>query len=309
MLSGDIAQVSDLAARRNGITISKDNRLIFEKNDEVIELNIADFHSGSPFALYPNKQLQLKGGNISPNPLQSIIYRQFVEVCTGVREIRKGKRLIIKVVGDAVEGIHHATKELITPYYIDQKTIHLELMTELMERVKFAKGDTLYYVDGTPAHAGETEYAIADDLHAVPYVKGGGENDGLYTWPIIKGKINGVEVWTAHHGSGAGGELARGNALRNKLREIYYSCKADGLNIPRVVVMADRHEHRHERFERGGDVIDGFLLPAWKVKDGYIYKVSPFSRPSIGALVVTYGKLITWQFLTMEVRQDEVINL
>jgi hypothetical protein len=308
-MSGCIAQVSDLAARTNEIIISKDNRLIFQKSDEVVELNIADFHSGSPYALYPNKQLQLKGGNISPNPLQSIIYRHFVETCDKVRELRKGKRLIIKVVGDAVEGIHHATKELITPYCIDQKTIHLEIMTELMERVKFSKGDTLYYVDGTPAHAGETEYAIADDLGAIPFMVGSGENDGLRTWPIIKGKINGVEVWTAHHGSGAGAELARGNALRNKLREIYYGCKADGLSIPRVVVMADRHEHRHERFERKDEIIDGFLLPAWKVKDGYIYKISPFARPSIGALVVTYGKSITWQFLTMDVRQDEVIKL
>jgi hypothetical protein len=278
-------------------------------NSEVLELNLADFHSGSPYALYPNKQLQLKGGNISPNSLQSIIYGQFVEVCGKVAEMRKGRRLIIKVVGDAVEGIHHATKELVTPYYIDQKTIHLELMAELLERVKYTKRDTLYYVDGTPAHAGETEYAIAQDLSAVPYVKGSGENDGLYTWPIVKGRINGMEVWTAHHGSVAGGTLSRGNSLRCKLREIYFGCKADGVGVPGVVVMADKHEYRHERFEYKNEVIDGFLLPAWKVKDGYIYKVSPFARPSVGALVIVYGKEIRWEFLTLDVKQDEVINL
>lgn len=262
---------------------------------------MCDMHSGSPFALFPDKQMQFKSCNHSPTPLQKIIYRQFMEACEHIQDAKRGARHVVINLGDAIEGMHHDSKEYITPYLFEQKMIHTELMNEFGKR---AGWDKLYYIDGTPAHAGEAEFDIARKLGAEPC----GESS---TWPELRGMIDGSNtlLWAAHHGTAAGKELSRGNSLRNKLREIYYESQAEGKAHPDLVVYADRHEHRHEQFERGKSMIHGFLAPAWKVKDGYTYKVAAFSDPNVGALVVTIDDEIKHKFLTLEVEQDRTVTI
>lgn len=266
---------------------------------KTVLLFMCDMHSGSPFALFPDKQMQFRSCNHSPTALQKIIYGQFVETCEYVKSIRKGARVVVINLGDAIEGMHHDSKQFITPLLNEQKLIHTELMDELYKRID--GWDKLIYIDGTPAHAGETEFDIARDLGAEPC----GE---VSTWPELRGMVDGTNklLWAAHHGTAAGKELSRGNALRNRLREIQYETLREGKVAPDLVVYADRHEHRHEVFE---DRIHGFLAPAWKVKDGFTYKVAAFSDPNVGALVVTVDDKIEHKFCTLEVEQDRTVTI
>ena len=265
---------------------------------------MCDMHSGSPVALFPDKQMQLKSCNHSPTELQRIIHRQFVEVCDTVRASRNGARVVVINLGDAIEGLHHGTKQVISPYLTDQKKIHVELMNDLGNRI--GGWDKLFYIDGTPAHAGEEEFDIAKDLGAEMC----GESS---TWPELRAMVDGSNklLWTAHHGTAAGNELGRGNALRNRLRNIYFETLAENKPQPDLVVYADRHEHRHEVFEgRPGLEIHGFLAPAWKVKDGYTYKVASLSDPNVGALVITVdNNAVDHKFLTLEVEQDRTVTI
>lgn len=263
---------------------------------------MCDMHSGSPFSLFPDRQMQFKSLNHSPTDLQKIIYRQFAETCEKIKDTRRGGRHVVINLGDAIEGMHHQSKEVITPYYFEQKTIHITLMDDFSKRV--GGWDKLYYIDGTPAHAGENEFDIANDLGAIPSPYGS-------TWPELRGMIDGTNkiLWCAHHGTAAGRELSRGNALRNRLKEIYYETLAESKPQPDLVVFADRHEHRHEQVERGDSLIHGFLAPAWKVKDGFTYKVAAFSDPNVGALVITIDNDVQYKFHTLEIEQDRTITI
>ena len=279
---------------------------------DTIILPMADMHSGSPYSLFPNKQMQLVSTNHSQTPLQKIIRGQFDEVCDFVKSIRTGKRVIVINMGDAIEGLHHSTKEVITQYLVYQQKIHVELMTELSDRI--GGWDKLIYINGTPAHAGEAEFEIAKDLGAEYYRQSLDEGDeGESTWPELRAMIEGTNkiMWAAHHGPAAGRELSRGVSLRNKLKEIYYRCMATGKVHPDFVVWADKHEHRHGMWEdeRNGHIIHGFICPSWKAKDSYVYKVAALEDPNIGALVLEVGEDIKYHFKTLEIEQDKMVTI
>jgi len=244
------------------------------------------------------------------------MFRQLEDVCQQVAEARKNKRLVITVHGDATEGKHHDSRELISAYLIDQTTIHKEIMLYVMRVTGWdkSKGDALYYLDGTPSHAGEEEYKIAHDLGAVPYEKPTEEGsvDGQYTFPVITKTIHGTLVYMAHHGPHAGAEAMRGDALRRNLRKLAFRCNAHKQRVPRIVIYADKHDHWHETYTHAdGSVIDGFIMPSWKLKDGFLYKFDPFAFSNIGAFMMTVHTdgTFEYKFMTTHIIQERVDEL
>ncbi len=166
---------------------------------KTVTLFVADTHCGSVTGIMTRHQWQGKSF-CDPNHVQKIVRGQFDEGISAAYDARKrGYRLIVCVVGDAIDGNHHKTVELVTPDIEEQKSIHVAVMEEALEKLKFnrKKGDLLYYIEGTEAHTGSSEGAIAKDLHAVPYRNGTKENkgeDGQYVWPRLILTINGVRI-------------------------------------------------------------------------------------------------------------------
>jgi len=211
---------------------------------KTIILWLADLHSGSTVSLYPDKTIILTNGPRGPSALQKKIYKQWAEVLERVAVMRQdADRLVVVNMGDAVEGDHHHTLEVVSGYLNDHQKIHLDLMHQCKEITQY---DTLYYVNGTEVHAGEDEDDIAEKLKAVLYAPGNA------THPILKKTIYKHLIFAAHHGPGAGKGWNRGNALRNKIKALDYDLRINNERVPEIVVYAHRHEHRHEQVDING---------------------------------------------------------
>jgi len=262
-----------------------------------------DEHSGSHVAPLPPKQWEFRGKNVTPNRLQRLLYNQYMEYAETVAKWRRGKRLVVVKLGDAVDGVHHDTKELITPYISEQKEINEELTERALKAMDFGKDDRMFWVAGTPAHAGESE----EELAATFGVK---KINGRRVQPMLDLTINGVRCLFYHHGANKGGGANKGNAVRNRLRNMYYDYRDAGKNPPQLVVTADKHQHWYEPFVRENFTMHGIISPAWQVKTDYVYKVAPEALSNVGGVVIeiTADKQIRHKFVTIEV-EDERITL
>jgi hypothetical protein len=252
---------------------------------------LSDMHTGGSTALFPRNGYQIEGaeGNfIKANDRQVEIHHTWTRFAAEVAVTRKGRRMIVINLGDAVDGIHHNSLQECLFNIKDQCAAHVALMDEFKKKTGFTKGDELYYVRGTEVHVGETENEMAEELGAAK------AESGLYVNEILTLNINGLNVIFLHHGKGRGNGVNEGNALRNYLRDTRDARRKDGL--PKVDVMVSGHTHGHlysnhvER-EPGGNyhIFHGIICPSWQAKTRFAYAKVPAAVNSIGGLYVKIG--------------------
>lgn len=290
------------------------------KRDTVIAFP-ADEHAGSPVGLLPGGQWSfVNGGYHNPDTTQRMITRLWVDSWEKVAKARKGKRLVIVNVGDAVEGMHHNTTQVITPRVDEHERMHIASMGRALDIVNFdeKKGDLLYYVGGTPSHVGQggqSEERIARDLGAVPMVAPtlpDGE-DGTYLWPRLLLDVNEKLFDIAHHGAGMGTRpWTRSNPMRGKLQSVYFEAMERGSKPPNVWIRAHRHVKVHDIFMSStGLRIDGFVTPAFQSKTEFGYKVAGDMLASMGLLwfdISAAGQIQDhWNLLEFD--PDQVVKL
>lgn len=203
---------------------------------------LSDMHSGSSTALFPRhgfKGEAAEDNHVSINERQIEIHHVFVRFAGEVAKARKGKRLILVNLGDAIDGFHHGSMQESLFKEKDQCAAHILLMQDFMKRVGFdkKKGDELHYVRGTEIHVKDAENELAQELGAVRV------ESGLYVNEILSLDINGTKNLFAHHGKQRGNGQNEGNALRNFLRDIRSDREKDGL--PRVDALWSGHTHGH----------------------------------------------------------------
>src|SRR5690349_737876 len=108
-------------------------------------------HTGSSTALFPRGGYKGEGtedNHISPNEKQAEIHHTFVRFSGEVAKARKGKRLIVINLGDAIDGFHHGSMQESLFKEQDQCAAHVLLMQDFLKRVGFdkKKNDELHYV-------------------------------------------------------------------------------------------------------------------------------------------------------------------
>jgi hypothetical protein len=286
----------DFLVYTGGTLIKRIDTIIAFFNDE---------HSGSHVSPLPSKQWEFRGRNVTPNLLQRTLYDFHQEVSSKIGKKRKDKRLIVVKLGDMIDGIHHETKELITQYLDEQRQINQELTERSLHSMNFGGDDLLYWVAGTPAHAGEDEETLAHDFDAtVPY------SEARTVWPVLRININGIYCMFFHHGATNGKGANKGNALRNRLKALRYDCMDNGEAVPRLVVTADKHQMGYEDITNNGKIVmRGVISPAWQVKTDFVYKISAEALSKVGAVTVEItqsGEVKEPEFMTLKVEQDRV---
>ena len=114
----------------------------------------SDTQCGSVYGLMPAGEWSLaEGGSYIPNELQDLIWKQWVECWGVVRALRDevpNTRLIVAHNGDAVEGFHHGTTEIVSLSVGEHERIHLAVMDSALEIAGYdgEAVDLLYYVAG-----------------------------------------------------------------------------------------------------------------------------------------------------------------
>lgn len=248
---------------------------------DTLEVILSDMHSGGSTALFPDRFIQFKHVNHTPTHLQREIFQHFTKCADYAREHRKGRRLIVIHDGDAIEGVHHNSQQVITQNKDEQADIHTELMDYFLRRARFGreKGDRLYYVSGTETHVDDKEQKIAKDLKA--------EHVGdQYVFDELELNINGRKFWTVHHGPKKGNGPTQGNALRLWLGRIYWDCLQDGIKPPDMVVTGHVHTPIYNTYVMDFHTVHGVIAPSWQAKTRFAYKVAPVARNEIGAVFI-----------------------
>ncbi len=230
---------------------------------------MSDMHSGSSKALFPRAFMQFEHTNYTPTKEQKRMYEHWIKCAKYVAKNRVGKKIIIVHNGDAIDGIHHGTHQIVSHKWQDHVTIHLELMDEFLREVGFGDGDELHYVSGTESHTQDYEREIANDLSA-------GYHDEL------KMKINGVKIWFTHHGGAPGKGTNVGDGYRNFLKTIYWECLQKNKEMPDIVVSSHYHRPIYSTYVQDYLTIHGIILPSWQMKTRYAYMVAPFQVNQIG---------------------------
>ena len=270
---------------------------------------LADFHTGSNLALFPNRFWEGKNGiNHTPTSNQEKIYQHFEIFCKTVLERRKDRRLIVVVDGDSIEGVHHTSIDVATRDLDEQQHLHIELIDDFRKRVKWQRGDLLYYTRGTELHTTEKENEIAMGAGAQQAAS------GAYVYDHLELNINGVLVWFVHHGPGAGKGANEGNNLRNWLKDIYWeSIKAKSV-APDLTITGHVHTPSYSSYivHSGGKyrTMHGIILPSWQAKTRYAYKVAPVATNKIGGVTIVIsaaGDIRTPNFVIAETESISTI--
>lgn len=250
------------------------------KKDTLL-VSLSDMHSGGSTALFPDYQMTFSHANkeaipVSPNPAQKELYKHWIHCANEVKRMAKGKRLIVVHNGDAIDGYHHATVQLMVINEKHQSEIHIALMDDLLKHIGFSRknGDELHYTSGTESHTGWDEYGISQHFQDAQY------HDEM------KIKVNGREVWYTHHGAAAGKGANEGNSHRNWLRDIYYDSVKCATPPPDMVITSHYHKASYQAFIDGyRHTLHGQILPSWQLKTRYAFRVAPFQRNDIGLTV------------------------
>lgn len=252
---------------------------------------LSDMHTGSSTALFPRQGYQGEGAednHISPNDKQSEIHPVFVRFAGEVAKARKGKRLIIVNLGDAIDGFHHGSMQESIFKEKDQCAAHVLLMTDFLKRVGFRKDDELYYVRGTEVHVKEAEHEIGKQLGAM---KAGKKS---YVHEILELNINGLINVFAHHGKQRGSGQNEGNSLRNFLRDIRSDREKDGLTRMDVLWSGHTHGHTwntHIARINGGQFhqMHGVICPSFQAKTRFALGKVPMAVNSVGGVYAHIG--------------------
>lgn len=252
-----------------------------KQTKDILQVVIADTHSGSNYALFLNREWHgIKTSHI-PRAKQLQIRQQFETYAAEVRQARIGKQVKLVINGDAIDGDHHRSGDVCSLIEKEQADIHIELMTEFQSLIDWQAGDEIYYTKGTQTHVHEQEYYIGKEMNAIP--------DGdFYAWNILKLESNGVVSWFVHHGPTRGKGSNEGNSMRNWLKDIYNEAVKDGTSIPDIVYTGHVHDPTYSSYiyrnKMEFKTIHGIILPSWQMKTDYGYQVAAVNKNKIGGV-------------------------
>lgn len=273
---------------------------------------LSDMHSAGSTSLFPNHQMQFKSGtNHTPTREQVRMYQHWLTCADYVQTMREGKRVFIVHNGDAVDGRHHDSRQIVTYDPDEQRGIHCELMDTFMRACSFdrANDDRLYYVKGTEVHVGDQEDAIGEDLNAEP------TRDGLHAFKVLDLDVNERLVRCLHHGKGKGDGPNEGNAERNWLRNIYDQSLKNKKRVPDLLITGHTHQPYYGNYcaMEGCNVriVHGMILPSWQAKTRFALEKVPIAVNVIGAAFITItedGDILRPTFLTMETEEAELVT-
>ena len=188
--------------------------------------------------------------------------------------------MIVLHNGDAIDGWHHGTTQVLTTQPAEQADLHVYLMRKFLRAAGFdpARGDKLIYIKGTEVHTGETEEKIALTLGA----------EYLQAHDFVDLSVNGRRIWFTHQGPNSGSGHMAGDALRNWLKYLYWQRVNDRQYVPDLVVTGHYHKATYNSYvqTRNDEIIaiHGLILPSWQMKTRYTYSKVPTVTNKIGAV-------------------------
>jgi hypothetical protein len=214
----------------------------------------SDTHFNSTVAPCPEAVPLDDGGTYIRSAAQAWLTTKYLEAWENVQRIAAGRRVVVVIGGDLVEGQHHHTTQLISHNDATQATIALEML----EPVKRA-ASVIYVLRGTEAHVGPSAMWEEHLSERIDAVRGGGGANSHWHLTLV---VGGVRFDMAHHPSTFSRtpwtRAAGAGRLAYWVRSTYLELRWDP---PDVVLRG--HIHRHGRGYDGDTYAE--FCPGWQL--------------------------------------------
>lgn len=250
-----------------------------------ILIAVSDLHCGGSTGLHPDTPTPLDdGGAYTPSPVQAWNFANWLDFWRRANEAAEGKPLRVIVNGDAVDGCHHKTVQIISLHPGIQCDILMRCWAPVLDLVKIA---SFTVIRGTAAHVGEgapTEEAFARWLarQKIPVLPD--EDTGTMSWRHFKGELAGVTIDATHHGRTGGRLWTSLGGAANLAVEIMAEY-ANRRELPPTLAI---RSHKHKTF----DTHDNFRLRllatcAWQLGTDWVKQAVPESLADLGGHIIT----------------------
>lgn len=241
---------------------------------------VSDLHCGSTLGLCPPGGIALDdGGRYLPSEAQLKLWDCWRDYWTAVEKtLRPGDRLIALVNGDAVDGDHHKTAQIISKNLAaTQQSIAMECLIPMLALEPAAK----ILIRGTEAHVGssaEFEERLAYTIGCEPDPK-----SGAYSHWHLKALSQDVLLDFGHHGRLGMRKWTKMTGPTTMVCEIIMSAAERGERIPDLVVRS----HRHKKADTGTNYAARLIqTPCFQLSTAFGHKIAVGDRPDIGGRIV-----------------------
>lgn len=243
-----------------------------------LALVVSDLHCGSTCGLLPPDFETFEGNKVSQSPIQKWLWSCWVDATQKwLPSVVGSDPYALIVNGDAIEGNHHGTKEVISPDANDHAQAALIALQPL--RDKAAK---TFIVEGTEIHTNNTESTLGKLLGSVKDT-----SNGRHSWKRLDVTIHGTRCIFQHHVSTATRVWSEATGLSSALANEQLEAARNGEEIPRVLGSA--HRHRFGCYESDNAV--SFVTHAWQGLTRHGMKVVPSARINPGMVLLDWRRV------------------
>ena len=256
---------------------------------------VSDLHAGSTLGLCGPEPLEMDDGQgYIPTRLQRWLWQNWTDFWGIVESrIQRGAEFHSLIVnGDAVDGDHHNTRQIISR----DVGVHIRVAVHALETPLALKPSHVFVVRGTESHVGHSasaEEAIARILRAEGHPVERDRDTDTGSWWHLRLDVNGLLIDVAHHGRTGHREHTRQNAANLYAHDILLAHVKSGDRVPGLCIRS----HNHKWLDSGdaAKVLRLIGLPAWQLPTGYVHKVAPDSIADIGGLIIEVEKDGTYE--------------
>lgn len=184
---------------------------------------------------------------------------------------RREKLPIVFVLnGDAADGDHHDTPQIITRNKATQLRIAIEVLTPALDIA-----DKVIVMRGTESHVGKSawiEELIAEDIGAVPAAEGMWSHWHLYA------EFGGVTFDIKHHPeAGSSRPWTAPNAANTIAAMVSMKYAMNGDKPPDIAIRS--HRHHFLATERESYPTQAFQTPAWQFSTAFVHRIGMGGEP------------------------------
>lgn len=246
---------------------------------------VSDLHCGSTVGLHPPEETPLDdGGAYTPSKAQGWLWSHWLAYWKRVREAAKGAELHVILNGDAVDGDHHGTTQIVSRHPGTQVEILKMCWLPVLEATRIK---SFAVVRGTEVHVGpngsaEESFArwIAARGITVPRDPGTKTHSQWH----FKGDYGGVVVDATHHGRMGGRPWTKLSGVGTLAAQIVMEYAQDRQQPPDLALRSHYHQvtDTHNAFPTR--VIQ---TPAWQLATSFVHRIAPESLADVGGVIVS----------------------
>jgi len=235
---------------------------------------LSDIHAGSTVALMPPEFTTLEGVLLAQNPMQRWLWECWQDAQAWITASVGTDPYALVLNGDLTEGIHHGTKQVISPDTGD----HVECAIHLL-RPLVAKAAKTFIVKGTECHTGNNEIVIGKAMKTEV-----NPETGLPAWDRLTIDVAGVRCVFRHHIGTSVRRALSATQFSIHLGEEQVEAANNGEVIPRVLCCAHRHKFGVWEDDRGLAVVS----PPWQMLSRFAHKVVSQARIKPGVFILDW---------------------